>query len=138
MADIAVVAASVSLSGTSTFQGVAGETITAGQSVYLKTSDGRLWKALANGTAEQGTVKGVALHASLAGQPLQIGTGGDLTLSNSTPMTVGVAYYNSPNNAGGIAPVADIASTHYVTILGVAKTAAVLTLNINNSGYQHA
>ena len=116
MADITITAANVVKTSADTITGTAGETITAGMAVYLKASDGRYWKAQADGTAAEATVVGVALHAALAGQPLTIATSGTINIGATTAK---VFYYVSAT-AGGIAPVADLTSGQYISSVGYA------------------
>jgi hypothetical protein len=101
----------------------AGEAVTAGQSVYLKAADSKLWLAQADGTAAESTVFGIALHAASANQPLAIQTGGPITIG-ATILT-GVFYYVSPT-AGGLCAVADLGSTNYVTPIGYGTSTTVL------------
>jgi len=115
MADITITAANVVKTSADTAAGIAGETITAGQAVYLKASDSRYWKA-SNATAAEANVVGVALHAALAGQPLTIATAGTINIGATTAK---VFYYVSPT-AGGICPVADVLSTKYISSVGYA------------------
>lgn len=130
--DVAVTAASVIKgTGASVVSGtLAGETITAGQPVYLNAADGKLYRAL-NDTSAHAQVVGIALHAALAGQPLAYQTSGNLTFNAA--LTVGIIYVVSAN-AGGIAPAADLAAGKFVTILGVAVSTTSLALNIWASG----
>src|SRR5437764_1377318 len=96
---------------------VAGETVTAGQPGYKKASDGRYWKAL-NTALASAAAAGVFTTGGNAGDTVNLATGGDIDLA--VQPTVGAAYYVSAN-AGGICPVADVASGHYVTFLGIGK-----------------
>lgn len=139
MADISVTVASVALVSGGTFDGIAGATVTAGQVVYADANANNVLKlALSDVIANVATaaIRGIALHASLAGQPLRIQTSGVITLGAS-PMVLGGVYVLSVN-AGGIAPSADLASTKVVSLLGIATTVGQLTLNIFNSGVVHA
>ena len=133
MVDLVITAASVVKgTGSSVSQGTAGATVTAGQPVYLDSATGTYKLSDANSaTAAARVVDGIALHASLAGQPLQILTGGPITLG--AVLTVAVAYYLS-NNAGGICPVADLTAGSYPTILGFATSATLLTAKLNAAG----
>ena len=135
MADITVVAADVVAgTGASFTTGTAGATITAGQTVYLDSGTSTFKLADCDASAATATVVGIALHGSLSGQPLKVHTGGDITLG-VTPMTKGLIYVQSAT-AGGIAPSADLVGGDFTTFLGVAKTAAILTVTLNNSGIQ--
>ena len=124
MADITVTPASV-VPGASatTIQSTAGETITAGMAVYLKASDSRWWKAQCDGTAAEsgnGTSYGIALCGASAGQPIVVDIADSgVTIGGTT--VVGTVYVVSAT-AGGIGPWADLASTNFVTVIGVGDT----------------
>jgi hypothetical protein len=136
MPDISVTPANVLRVDGATEDGIAGETITAGQAVYLDSATGLLKRADANGaTAALATVQGVALHGAATNQPLRIQTSGTITIGAT--VVVGGVYVLSVN-PGGIAPVGDLAAASYVSILGVASTATALILKLNNSGVAHA
>lgn len=130
MADIAITAASVAAGTGASIEraSLAGETITAGQVVYRKSTDGRWWKAQADGTAEEsgvGVQLGIALHASLAGQPLAVQVDGLITIGGT--IAAGVVYYVS-TTAGGVAPVADLTSTNRPSLIGYGTTTAIMQL----------
>jgi hypothetical protein len=119
MADLTVTAANVVNTSAVTTQGVAGGTITAGQAVYKRASDGKWLAAQCDGTAEEaGSVDvGIALHAALANQPVVVALDGAInigaTTSKATLYVVGAA-------AGGVAPIADLTSGQRITHLGYA------------------
>lgn len=132
MADLVIVASSVaSGSGVNVLRGNnAGATITAGQLVYLDSSG--LWQLSdANSAAAAKTIGGVSLHASLNGQPLAVQVDGAITIGAT--VAVGTIYVLS-GTAGGIAPSTDLASGMTTCILGVATSATVITMKVNNSG----
>ena len=133
MADIAITAANVLKgSGSKIVNGTAGATITAGQVVYLEASSGKYKLADCNSaTAEVRSPDGIALHGSLANQPLTILSSGPLTCGGT--LTAGVAYYLS-GTAGGIAPVADLTTGDYPVILGIATSSTVLNVDIQEAG----
>jgi hypothetical protein len=136
MSDISVTAANV-LAGAGAIirTGRAGGTITAGQPVYADAADnGDLKAADNNVSAALANAIGIALHGASDGQPLSYQVEGDINLGAT--LEVGETYIVSAT-AGGIAPVEDI-STNFVTVLGVARTAAILQLKINATGIQHA
>ena len=133
MADLTITAANV-VKGTNARveHGVAGATITAGQQVYYDTATGKYGLADTNSsTAAVRSPRGTALHASLDGQPLAIQRSGEITIGAS--LTAGVAYYLS-GTPGGIAPVADLTTGDYPTLIGIAKSATVLDLKYQESG----
>lgn len=137
MADLTVTATSV-VKGTGAVINkdyLAGETITAGQAVYLKESDGKLWKAQADGTAAEAAFIGIALNGAAAGQPVVILTSGSCTIGAT--VAVGGVYCVSAT-AGGICPVADLVSSDYVTIIGYGSTTAILYVDPVISGIEKA
>lgn len=129
MADISITPGSV-VKGTGAVinrERVAGESITAGQAVYRKASDDKWWRADSDtGSSAEADALGVALHAASANQPLAVQTGGQITIGAT--IAAGVFYYVS-NNAGGIAPVADLGTADYVTaiIYGISTSVAVVS-----------
>lgn len=137
MADLIIVASSVVPgSGALVASGTAGATITAGQCVYFDSSDGKYKLAdCDSATAAVRNVVGIALNGASNGQPIDVLTHGDLTINSV--LTGGIPYFLSPT-AGGICPIADIAVGDYYTLIGIAKSATVLSVKINASGFQRA
>lgn len=133
MADLTITAANVIAgSGASAARGIAGATVTAGQSVYLDATTGK-WKLADNNsaTAAARTPGGLALNGAADGQPLAVHTAGPVTIGAT--LTAGVAYYLS-DTPGGICPVADLASGEYPTVIGIATSTTVLKVAITPSG----
>lgn len=131
--DISVTAASV-LKGTgaSTATGIAGATITAGQPLYADSSASNTLKpADCDLSSAAATVVGISLHAALTGQPITYLTAGNMTFN--AVLTTGKAYISSAT-AGGIAPIADLATGWYTTMLGIATSTTNLSVNIVASG----
>lgn len=133
MADLTITAANViSGSGSKVTNGTAGATITAGQVVYLDSTDTRYKLADNNSaTAAVRAPKGIALHGAANGQPLAVHERGSITIGAT--LTAGVAYYLS-DTPGGICPVADLTSGEYPSILGIATSTALLNVNIQQAG----
>lgn len=133
MADISITAANVVPSSAATTErGTAGETITAGKAVY-KSSTTKKWMLADNNsaTAEAKVADGIALTGSSNNQPIVVLTAGDVTIGAT--LTAGTAYYLS-DTAGGICPLADLASGESVCLLGLAKSTTVLTVDIQAPG----
>lgn len=133
MADLSITATAVLAGSNSTTEtGTLGATVTAGQAVYKDSADG-LWKLADNNsaTAAARTPQGIALNGGATGQPVRVLRSGDLTLN--AVLTAGVAYYLS-DTAGGICPVADLASGEYPTIIGIASSTTNLKVDIQTSG----
>lgn len=129
MTDISITAANVVAGADANVaHGTAGETITAGQVVYRDDATSKYLKADADSaTADARRAVGVALNGASLNQPLTVQRSGDITIGGT--LTAGVGYYLS-GAAGGICPVADVGVGEYVCLLGLAKSASVLALNI--------
>lgn len=133
MADLTITPGSV-IAGSDavTDRGYCGETITAGQAVYKEAATGYWKKADSDSaTAEVRASIGIALNGGSVGQPIIVQRGGSVTIGAT--LTPGLAYYLS-KTAGGICPVADIASGGYAEIIGIATSASVLALDFKQSG----
>ena len=135
MTDLVVTPANV-LEGTQARKqtGVAGAAITQGQSVYSDTS-GQLQPAQKDVDAGTAAAVGVALNSGEAGQPITYQSGGEVDVGAT--LVVGETYVVGAA-AGGIAPIADVISTEFSTILGIATAAGVLKMGILQSGVAHA
>jgi hypothetical protein len=133
MADLSITAANVVKGSNAVVEaGTAGATITAGQVVYKDAADGKYKLADADSaTAAAKAPRGIALNGASDGQPLSIIRSGDVTIGAT--LTAGTAYYLSPV-AGGIAPLADVASGDDVVLLGLAESASVLAVDIQITG----
>lgn len=133
MADISITAGNVVKGSNAVVEnGHAGETITAGQVVYLDTSTMLYMKADADAaSASARQPRGIALNSASLNQPLAIQKSGDITIGGT--LTAGVTYYLS-GTAGGIAPVADVGTGEYYCTVGIAKSTSVLSIGFNYSG----
>ena len=131
MADITVTPANVvPASGYGFTDGVAGETLTAGDVVYLKASDNRYWKAAHTGEATAAAV-GIILQGVAAGQPARICTSGNINPGGTT--AAGVTYCVS-TNGGKIALDSDVGSSDYKTIIGLGTTTSNINVQFHISG----
>jgi hypothetical protein len=133
MADLTITAANV-IAGSNSVRddGTAGETITAGKAVY-KSSDSNKWMLADSNsaTAEARKATGIALNGASLNQPVAVQKAGDITIGAT--LTAGTAYYLS-DTAGGICALADVGEGEYVCLLGLAKSTAVLAINIQYPG----
>jgi hypothetical protein len=133
MADLSITAASVVAgSGARKVNGTAGATITAGQVVYLDSSDSK-YKLADNdsATAAVRSPAGIALHGASSNQPLTILTAGPITIGAT--VAAGDVYCMS-STAGGICPVADIAAGDYNTIIGIGTSTTVIDVKLHEAG----
>ena len=124
MADLTLTASSVVPGDSAIIQsGVAGAAIAAGEVVYKDTSDSNKLKlADANGaTAIIRLVAGIAICSAAAGQRVSYVTEDDDLTLGSGLFAIGDVLILSAT-AGKIAPVADLATGMYNTVLGIATT----------------
>lgn len=135
MANLSVTAANVVPDeGYAYVEGIAGETLTQGLVVYLKASDSRYWIAHCETSSATATVIGIVLTGASAGQPVRVMTGG--TINIGATVAVGTVYLLS--TAGLIMPHGDIATSDWMSFLGIGTTTAKIKLGISNSGVQKA
>jgi hypothetical protein len=135
MADITISGNVTATSGSMTGvkSGISQVAITGGQVVYLDASNGGKVNLAINSAEASAVAVGIAVNGCDAGGVCSYITSGNQITVSGAPFTVGLAYYVSVT-AGGIAPIADVLSGDYVTILGVASSTSVLDVNINASG----
>jgi hypothetical protein len=133
MPDLTITAANVLYTSGSKETGVAGVTITPGQTVYLDSSVSTIKLAQCDGTAAEANVIGVSLHGALAGQPITyLRTGG---LCNIGATTVKTTHYVLSATPGGIAPQADLVATNKIVYVGYATdTSGSFVLQVKNTG----
>lgn len=103
----------------------AGAAITAGKLVYFSATDFKLYLAdCDSATAAVRDCYGIALTSSAAGAPCTVCLEDPaLTLGGTTAN--GTVYCLSAT-AGGVAPLADITTGGYVTVIGVGSTTSVI------------
>ena len=133
MSDISITAASfIPGANAKILQGVAGETVTQGQTLYLKASDNRFYKADANLSAEAAKVVGLACNSSSAGQLVDyVYEDDDLTVGATLTMA---SVYVASTTAGGICPASDFANGSYMNVLFVPKSTAKAVMKIVAAG----
>lgn len=133
MADVSITAANV-VPGASarTLQGVAGEAITAGKAVYKAASGKWMLADADSATAAAQDATGIALTGSSLNQPIVVLRQGEVTIGGT--LVAGDPYFLSGAAAGGICPHDDLGTGEKVVQLGVAKSATVLDVLIQNTG----
>jgi hypothetical protein len=135
MVDITVTAANVDAGTNGRIgTGKAGVAITAGKVVYFDrvNRDYRLADADVEASAK---AAGVAVCDAAAGQIVSFQIDG--TYAAGATVTVGALYAVSVT-AGGIAPIADLGSGDFVTVLGIGATATEIKLGIWATGVAKA
>lgn len=133
MVDLVITSAQVVASANAMREtGVAGEAISAGQAVYKSSATGKWMLADNNSaTAEAKKAVAIALNSAALNQPITVHKCGDLTIGAA--LTAGAAYYLS-DAPGGICLVADVGAGEDVCLLGLAKSATVLSVAIQAPG----
>ena len=134
MADISVTAANV-VAGANAKKvtGVAGGTVTAGQTLYADSADSfKLKPGDANASSVTAKIAGIALHGASSGQPLTYVHEDDDFTPGAT-LTTGTIYVASAT-AGGLAPVADLTTGWYPTVVMVAKSTSKAVLKLVAGG----
>ncbi|WP_411906281.1 hypothetical protein [Rhizobium mayense] len=131
MADLSITPANVVAGSNATRDiGTAGATITAGQAVFLDSATNKWVLSDNNGTGTR-QVKGIALNGASLNQPISVLKDGDVTIGAT--LVPGAAYYLSAT-PGAICPVADLATGMDSILIGLAKSASVLSVEIQDSG----
>ena len=119
MADLTIAAASV-LAGeeASSKNGIAGETIAAGKTMYMSPTSKKWMLADSNSaTVAARNSTAIALNSASLNQPLVGHTKGPITVGAA--LTAGTAYFLS-DTPGGICPLADVGSGEYICQIGLA------------------
>jgi hypothetical protein len=132
MADITITPANVVNISGSVGVGTAGEAFTQGAALYVKSADGRLWKAQCDTTDAEAVCVGIALTAGVVAQPACFVGDGDVNIGGTTAKNV---YYCVSAAAGGICPSTDLISTQRISYIGYAtNTTGTLHIIRNASG----
>lgn len=108
----------------------AGIAITAGDSIYLD-SNGVAQLCQHDLTAAEAACIGIALNDAALGQPVTYQVSGTIDLGSV--LAAGEVYVVGAG-PGGIAPVADIGTGNFATVMGVAVSATNLQIGFNQSG----
>lgn len=135
MANITITAANFLPSASATFNvnaAVAGETLVAGELVYLKAADGRYWKAVATSTAAS-TVVGFSANGAAAGQRVTIVTKDTATACGAVLPAIGAVLGLSATSAGKLCPIADVISGTNAYTLAVAQAVTTSTIRYDFS-----
>ncbi len=138
MAAISVTATAVvpnADAGTATL--FAGETITAGQAICSKSSDGKAYKsksndATINGSTSASTIRGIALNGGAINQPITYIATGSFTMNAG--LTAGTSYIVGATASGDINPDVDKTAGWLVYRLGYATSTTVFVMDLKNVG----
>jgi hypothetical protein len=133
MAQTVIPADVLASAGATKKTGVAGATITQGQTLYLDPADNKLKLADANGAAALRVVEGISINAASAGQPITYITR-DPAFKPGFAVVIGENYILASDVAGGIDLHANAVAGDYVTNLGIGKSVT----EINCQGFTAA
>lgn len=129
MADLSINPSGVLASSTAVIdEGIAGANITAGQALYIDSTDSNKLKLCQN-TASKTNFAGISLQTSYTGQPVKY-VKEDLEFTPGATVAVGVLYTNA-NTSGGIRPDADNVTGNYVTAIGIGISTTKMTVMAN-------
>jgi hypothetical protein len=133
MTDLVIVPANV-IAGSNAQRavGTAGVAITAGQAIYLDPVTNKY--LLADNNAVDVNARkpaGFALNNAAIGQPINLQTSGDITIGAA--VVPGTDYFLS-GAPGAICPRADVIAGMNVTLIGLAKSATVIAVDIQAPG----
>lgn len=135
MADISITAANVLASSGATIRReyLAGATITAGQVVYLNSSNQWVLADSNAGATGNGVndLRGIALNGASSGQPLSVVTN-DPAFTTGGTMVNGATYYTG-NTAGAISNTVPTTGD-YPTVLGLGISTTKINLQPFASG----
>ena len=110
------------------FNAICFENVTNGDALFMRTSDGRVGKAIAsNGLAENAIVVGFANASALSGETLQVAVAGVKTMSGLDP---GDLFFLSESTAGGITLTPPSTAGQAVVRLGEAATSTQFSIQI--------
>ena len=137
MTNISQTAANVALGASTTPSKIVqvGEAVTQGMPIYVST-DGKWYQCDANDGVEKALAGAIAISPAatdgyvVAALPSK--TPGQSLVNLGATLAVGEVYEVSATK-GAIAPVADISSTQFVSILGIAKTTSLLDFQVANA-----
>lgn len=135
MTNISQTAANVALGAqatpTKTVQ--VGEAVTQGMPLYF-SNDGKWYQCDANDGVAKAVVGAIALtSAAIDGYALvalPATTPGKSLVNLGATLAIGEVYAVSATK-GAIAPIGDITSTQFVSVMGIAKTAALLDFQVS-------
>ncbi len=135
MADLTITAADVEKTSGRTETRTAGVAVTAGQLVYVDSSDSSKAKLADADALATADLRGVALCDAAADQPVTILLDG--VYNPGATVTVNEIYIVSAT-AGGIAPIGDLASGDFLGVFGYATADNRITLHVAASGVAKA
>lgn len=128
MADITITPANVDSNNAVGTPVIAGEAINAGEFVYLDATDGNKVKKADNTSVASAAVVGIAINtAEAAEQPVSYVSSGEVEVGS---VLGGVGRYFVISAGGKCSPIDDVIAGDIVTIVGYAKDADTLVIDL--------
>tara|TARA_R100000908_G_C3688949_1_gene104196 strand:+ start:241 stop:708 length:468 start_codon:yes stop_codon:yes gene_type:complete len=110
------------------YQAEAFENVSQGDAIYSRASDGKVGKAVANGTVDQATVAGFAETTKTAGQTVRVIVSGQVPSTQT--LDVGDLFFLSGSSAGSITKTPPTTAGQFLTFVGEAANTAELIVRI--------
>ena len=110
------------------YQAQTFEDVTQGDALYSRASDGKVGKALANGTLDQATVAGFAETTKSAGQTVRVIVSGQVPSTQT--LDAGDLFFLSAASAGSITKTPPTTAGQFLTFVGEAANTAELIVRI--------
>jgi hypothetical protein len=105
--------------------------------VYLLSTDGKWYQSDANVAAASSATHGIAMSPASTDGYFSVNRGSGQDVNLGATLAVGQIYVVSATK-GAIAPYADLTTSDYVIILGVASSTTILKTSYNATGIQKA
>ena len=104
------------------------EDVTQGNALYIRASDGKVGKAIANGTLDQATVFGIAETTKTTGELVRAIVVGQAAVSQT--LDAGDLFFLSATTAGHLTKTPPSGTDQFVTLVGEAPNNTELTVKI--------
>jgi len=111
------------------YQAEAFENVSQGDAIYSRASDGKVGKAVANGTLDQATVAGFAETTKTVGQTVRVIVSGQVVAGTQT-LDAGDLFFLSAASAGSITKTPPTTAGHFLTFVGEAANTSELIVRI--------
>ena len=105
------------------------ENVSQGDALYSRASDGKVGKAVANGTVDQATVAGFAETTKTVGQTVRVIVSGQVVAGTQT-LDAGDLFFLSAASAGSITKTPPTTAGHFLTFVGEAANTSELIVRI--------
>ena len=111
------------------YQAEAFENVSQGDAIYSRASDGKVGKAVANGTLDQAIAAGFAETTQTAGQIVRVIVSGQVAAGTQT-LDAGDIFFLSAASAGSITKTPPTTAGQFLTLVGEAANTSELIVRI--------